>query len=103
MARTRNQPPPNRGDAYEDPEPQGEQPRRPVQEYRFGRGKAVIWLNETQVGARHSIQFFLLYKPEGAEHWQSTTSFNRDDLPLVAKLADMAMMFIYGAMQREGT
>jgi hypothetical protein len=73
-----------------------------VQEYRLGRVKAVIWLNETQLGARHSVQFFRLYKPEGAEHWQSTTSFNRDDLPLVAKLADMAMMHIYGAMQSEG-
>ena len=102
MARTRNQPPPNRGDAYEDPEPQDDQPRRPVQEYRLGRVKAVIWLNETQLGARHSVQFFRLYKPEGAEHWQSTTSFNRDDLPLVAKLADMAMMYVYGAMQSEG-
>ena len=103
MARTRPQPPPHRGDAYEDPEPQDEQPRRPVQEYRLGRVKAVIWLNETQLGARHSVQFFRLYKPEGAEHWQSTTSFNRDDLPLVAKVADLAMMYIYGSMQSEGT
>jgi hypothetical protein len=103
MARTRTQPPPNRGDAYEDPETQEEQPRRPVQEYRLGRVMAVNWLNETQLGARHSVQFFRLYKPEGAEHWQSTTNFNRDDLPLVARLADLAMMFIYGAMQSEGT
>ena len=48
------------------------------------------------------MQFFRLYKPEGAEHWQSTTSFNRDDLPLVARLADMAMLYIYGALQNEG-
>jgi hypothetical protein len=66
------------------------------------RTEAVIWLNETQLGARHSVQFFRLYKPEGAEHWQNTTSFNRDDLPLVAKLADLAMMFIYGSVQSEG-
>jgi hypothetical protein len=103
MARTRTPVPPHRGDAYEEPETQDEQPRRPVQEYRLGRVKAVIWLNETQLGARHSLQFFRLYKPEGAEHWQSTTSFNRDDLPLVAKLAEMAMMYIYGSMQSEGT
>jgi hypothetical protein len=102
MARTRSQAPPGRGDAYEEREPQDEQPRRPVQEYRLGRVKAVIWLNETQLGSRHSVQFFRLYKPEGAEHWQNTTSFNRDDLPLVAKLADLAMMFIYGSLQNEG-
>ena len=61
-----------------------------------------IGLNETQLGSRHSVQFFRLYKPDGAERWQNTTSFNRDDLPLVAKLADMAMLYIYGAQQSEG-
>lgn len=60
-------------------------------------------LQELQLGARHSVQFLRLYKPEGEEHWQSTTSFNRDDLPLVAKLADLAMMFIYESVQSEGT
>jgi hypothetical protein len=84
MARTKSPAPQNRGDAYEEPAQLDEQPRRPVQEYRLGRVKAVIWLNETQLGARHSVQFFRLYKPEGAEHRQNTTSFNRDDLPLVA-------------------
>jgi hypothetical protein len=99
----RAQSPPNRGDAYEEPEQSADgQPRRPVTEYRLGRVKAVVWQNETQLGARHSVQFFRLYKPEGSEHWQSATSFNRDDLPLVAKLADLAMMFIYGSMQTDG-
>jgi hypothetical protein len=102
MARTRTQAPPDRGDAYEEPATQDEQPRGPVKELRLGRVKAVIWRNETQLGARHSVQFFRLYKPEGEEHWQSTTSFNRDDLPLVAKLADLAMMFIYESVQSEG-
>ena len=102
MARPRQPAPPGRGDAYEEhPQPE-EQPRRPVQEYRLGRVKVVIWLNETQLGARHSVQFFRLYKPDGAEHWQNTTSFNRDDLPLVARLADLAMMYIYGSVQGEG-
>lgn len=94
--------PPNRGDAHEEPAEPQEPPRRPVEEMRLGRIKAVIWLNETQLGGRHSVQFFRLYKPDGADQWQSTTSFNRDDLPLVAKLADMAMMYIYGAQQTDG-
>lgn len=102
MARTRTQAPPDRGDAREETGAQDDQPRGPVKELRLGRVKAVIWRNETQLGARHSVQFFRLYKPEGEEHWQSTTSFNRDDLPLVAKLADLAMMFIYEAVQSEG-
>ncbi len=107
MARPRAQAPPsNRGDAYEEPDPppqqQDEQPRRPVTEYRLGRVKAVVWLNETQLGARHSVQFFRLYKPEGSEHWQNATSFNRDDLPMVMKFAEMAWLYIFGAMQSEG-
>lgn len=92
-------PPQNRGDAWEEPE---QAPRKPATELRLGRVKAVVWENETQLGSRYSVQFFRLYKPDGRPHWQSATSFNRDDLPLVAKLADMAMMFIYGSIQQDG-
>lgn len=105
MARTNRQqqaPPPNRGDAWEEPEHQEEPPRRPATEYRLGRVKATVWLNETQLGGRYSVVFSRLYKPDGAEQWQTTSSFSRDDLPLVAKLADMAHMFIYGSLQQDG-
>lgn len=102
MARTRQQAQPDRGDAYEEPVPPDEQPRGPVREFRLGRVKAVVWRNETQLGARHSVQFFRLYKPEGEDHWQSSTSFNRDDLLLVAELARLAVTYIFESTQSEG-
>lgn len=97
-------PPPNRGDAYEEPDEQQpeEQPRRPATEYRLGRVKAVVWLNETQLGGRHSVVFYRLYKQDGADGWLQTHAFNRDDLPLVMKVAEMAWIYIFGAMQSEG-
>jgi hypothetical protein len=73
-----------------------------VKKLRLGRIKASVWRNEIQLGARHSVQFFRLYKPEGEEHCQSTTSFKRDDLPLVARLTDLTIMFIYELVQSEG-
>ncbi len=66
---------------------------RPLHEIRLGRIKAAIWKNDTEHGARYSVSITRLYKAE--ERWESTTSFGRDDLPLVAKVADLAHMWIY--------
>lgn len=70
--------------------------KRPVHEVRLGRIKAAIWENETENGMRHSVTITRLYKVEGDPNWRTTTSFNRDDLPLVAKVADMAHTYIFG-------
>ena len=62
---------------------------RPVDELRIGRVKATIWRNETEDGkARFNTVFSRLYKDGDA--WQSTPSFGRNDLLLVAKVADLA-------------
>ena len=62
---------------------------RPVDEVRIGRVKATIWRNETEDGkARFNTVFSRLYKDGDA--WQSTPSFGRNDLLLVAKVADLA-------------
>ena len=66
---------------------------RPSQEIRLGRIKAAIWKNDTEHGARYSVSITRIYKAE--ERWESTTSFGRDDLPLVAKVADLAHSWIY--------
>jgi hypothetical protein len=62
-------------------------------EIRMGRIKAVIWTNETDAGPRHNVTFCRLYK-EGSE-WMVSDSFGRDDLPLVARIADMTHTWIY--------
>ena len=66
---------------------------RPVHEIRLGRVKAAIWLNETSSGARHNVTFQRIYRD--SDEWKSTDSFGRDDLPLVAKVADMAHSWVF--------
>lgn len=66
---------------------------RPVHEVRLGRIKAAIWENETQNGTRHNVTVSRLYKD--GEEWKDSTSFGRDDLPLVAKVVDQAHSWIF--------
>ena len=78
---------------------QQQQPRsndakqKPVHEIRMGRIKAAIWANETDNGTRHNVTITRLYKD--GDEWKTSTSFGREELPLVAKVADMAHSWIY--------
>lgn len=65
---------------------------RPVHEIRLGHVKAAIWANETQLGKRHNVTLCRIYKD--GDEWKSTTAFGRDDLLLVAKVADQAHTWI---------
>lgn len=67
--------------------------KRPVHEIRLGRIKAAIWENETREGNRHNISLTRIYKDENI--WKDSTSFGRDDLPLLAKVADLAHTWIF--------
>lgn len=67
--------------------------KRPVHEIRLGRIKAAIWENETREGTRHNVSLTRIYK-DGTT-WKDSTSFGRDDLPLIAKVADMAHTWVY--------
>jgi hypothetical protein len=60
----------------------------------MGRIKAAVWENETQTGTRHNVTLQRIYKDEG-NNWQTSDSFGRDDLPLVAKVVDQAHSWIY--------
>ena len=66
---------------------------KPVHEIRMGRIKAAIWENSTEVGIRHNVTLSRLYR-EG-DTWKDSTSFGRDDLQVVAKVADMAHTWIF--------
>jgi hypothetical protein len=67
--------------------------QKPVNTIRLGRVKAVIWTNQTEKGPRSSVQIARLYRD--GEEWKETHSFNRDDLLLVAKVADLAHSWIH--------
>lgn len=62
--------------------------KKPAHEVRIGPVKAAIWLNETEHGPRFNVTFERLYR-EG-DTWKSTSSFGRDDLLVLAKVADRA-------------
>jgi hypothetical protein len=66
---------------------------KPVHEIRFGRIKAVIWPVEGQHGRFYSVTIARIYRD--AATWKESTSFSRDDLPLVGKVADQAHSWIF--------
>ena len=72
----------------------------PVHEVRLGRIRATIWENETQNGTMHNVTISRLYKD--GDDWRNSTSFGRDDLPLVAKVADLAHSWIFAQAQSDG-
>jgi hypothetical protein len=71
--------------------------KKPVAEVRLGRIKAAIWANETEKGIRHNVTITRLYKD--GDEWKTSTSFSREELPLVAKVADLAHTWIYEQAQ----
>ena len=62
--------------------------QKPVDEIRIGRVKATIWRNGTDEQPRHNVTFSRLYKD--GDQWKSTQSFGRNDLLVLAKVADQA-------------
>ena len=64
----------------------------PPKEVRMGSIKAVIRRNDTEASIRHNVILSRLYR-YGAS-WKSTESFGRDDLLLLAKVADKAHSWI---------
>jgi len=67
--------------------------KRPIHELRLGRIRAAVWENSTQNGMRHNVTISRLYKD--GDQWKDSTSFGRDDLPLLAKVADLAHTWIF--------
>ena len=74
------------------PAPAAAPRNQPVHEVRLGGIKAAIWQNQTEAGVRYNVTFERLYIQEG--EWRSTSSFGRDDLLLLGKVADLAHSWI---------
>lgn len=66
----------------------------PVQTIRLGRIKAAVWENEADSKKFYNVTFARTYVDD-AKNYHDTDSFGRDDLPLIAKLADRAHTFIF--------
>jgi hypothetical protein len=67
--------------------------QQPAHEVRLGSIKATIWENETSAGTRHNVTVSRIYKD--GDQWKQTESFGRDDLPLLAKVVDLAHSWIF--------
>ena len=68
--------------------------KHPVKTFRLGRIKAAVWANEADRQTFYAVTFARTYRDD-AKNYRDTDSFGRDDLPLVAKLADQAHTFIF--------
>jgi hypothetical protein len=66
----------------------------PVKTFRLGRIQAAVWENEADEKKFYNVTFVRTYLDE-ARNYHDTDSFGRDDLPLVAKLADQTHTFIF--------
>jgi hypothetical protein len=72
--------------------------KKPIHEIRLGRIKAAIWENEGENGIRYNVTLTRLYKNEKDE-WRDSTTFGRDDLPLVEKVCHMTHLWIFSHSQ----
>jgi hypothetical protein len=68
--------------------------QKPIHEVRLGSIKAAVWHNNTTSGVRYNVTFTRLYKDKDGDQWKSTESFGRDDLLVLAKVADLTHTWI---------
>ena len=66
---------------------------KPAAEVRFGNIRAAIWRNEGESGPWYNVTVERSYR-DGTDY-KSSTSFGRDDLLILAKVADQAHSEIY--------
>ena len=81
------------------PMPKTTPKQKPIHEVRLGAIKAAVWKNETENGVRFNVTLTRLYKD--GEQWKSTDSFGRDDLLLLAKVADETHSWICQQTQEQ--
>lgn len=76
---------------------------KPIHEVRIGAIKAAVWKNEVTGGVRYNVTLSRLYKDREDDQWKSTDSFGRDDLLVLAKVADAAHTWICAQHQEKET
>ena len=66
---------------------------------RLGVIKAAIWENTVSDVVRYNVTFSRIYKDE--TEWKTSDSFGRDDLLVLAKVADQAHTCICAAAKSD--
>ena len=74
---------------------------RPANEVKLGRIRASIWANEkSDQSIWYSVVVSRIYRDD--DKWKESTSFGRDDLPIVSKAVELAYAWIWSQTQAEG-
>jgi hypothetical protein len=72
--------------------------KKPIHEIRLGKVRAAIWENGTDNDrVRYSVSFSRLYKD--GDQWRDSSSFGRQELLLLAKVADLAHTFLHQSLE----
>src|SRR5437899_2873594 len=82
-------------------ETQAEEKQQPVHAVRLRNVRAAVWANRNDVGAYYTVTFRRSYRDQEG-NWHTTESFGRDDLLLLAKVADVAHTWIWDQLQSNG-
>ena len=75
--------------------------QKPIHEVRLGAIKAAVWKNDTQNGVRYNTTFCRIYRDKDDNEWKTSESFGREDLLVLAKVADRAHSWIHEQGQEE--
>lgn len=71
---------------------------QPVHAIRLKNVRGAIWSNRTESGTFLNVTFSRSYRDQEG-NWHTTESFGRDDLLLLAKIADLAHSWIWEQIQ----
>ena len=65
---------------------------------RLRNVRAAVWANRNDGGTYYTVTFSRSYRDQEG-NWHTTESFGRDDLLLLAKVADVAHTWIWNELQ----
>src|SRR5262245_50564071 len=86
---------PSRAPARTDQGDAHEGANRPVHEERMGRICGAVWAHSDGNGkVWHNVTFSRIYKDQAGQ-WARSESFGKNDLPLLAKVADRVHDWLY--------
>ena len=74
--------------------------QKPHARVRIGAVKAAIWQNQAGDRTRYNVTFSKSYRDADGQ-WKTTQSFGRNDLLVLAKVADRAHSRIFELQQTE--
>ena len=74
--------------------------QKPHDEVRIGAVKAAIWQNQAGDRTRYNVSFSKSYR-DAEGQWKTTQSFGRNDLLVLAKVADRAHSRIFELQRTE--